>query len=225
MTYITEYGNTRLWILENLVPEHKLKQCLQIVFGRTNTLREVIDRAIEHDDEIRRNKCMRYLRPPKRFPSPEEMDNEETATWIGWIHQETQALLEDLNKEMRMQEDEDDPFTKGIIYATDSHHTNEISPKNLLEEKLASPLSCRKTNQPLPQQTKNRRGEIPPENIEIRDARGKPPAHNMRTTNTRHQITYDNVQWEGNDTSYLQLPNTRQQTGLEHFSMNDTSDI
>ena len=153
------------------------------------------------------------------------MDNEETAMWIGWIHKEMQALLEDLNEEMRMQEDEDDPFTKGIIYATDSHHTNEISPKNLLEEKLASPLSCRKTNQPLPQQTKNRRGEIPPENRGIRDARGKPPAHNMRTTNTRRQITYDNVQWEGNDTSYLQLPNTRQQTGLEHLSMNDTSDI
>ena len=51
ITYITEYGNTRLWTLENLVREHKLKQHLQIVFGRTDTLREVIDKAIECDDD------------------------------------------------------------------------------------------------------------------------------------------------------------------------------
>ena len=31
VTYITEYGNTRLWTRENLVPEHKLRQCLQTV--------------------------------------------------------------------------------------------------------------------------------------------------------------------------------------------------
>ena len=49
--------------------------------------------------------------------------------------------------------------------------------------------------------------------------------HNTRNTNTRRQITYDNVPWEGNDTSYLHLPNSRQQVGLEQFSMNDTTDI
>ena len=58
VTYITEYGNTRRWTLENLVPEHKLKQCLQIVFGRTDALREGIDKAIECDDKLRRRKCM-----------------------------------------------------------------------------------------------------------------------------------------------------------------------
>ena len=52
VTYITEYGNTRLWTLENLVPEHKIKQRLQIVFGRTDVLREVIDKAIECDDKL-----------------------------------------------------------------------------------------------------------------------------------------------------------------------------
>ena len=86
VTYITEYGNTRLWTLENLVPDHKLRQHLQIIFGKTNALREVIDKAIECDDELRRKKCMRYLKPPKRFPAPEEMDREETAGWISWIH-------------------------------------------------------------------------------------------------------------------------------------------
>ena len=91
VTYITEYGNTQLWTLEDLVPEHTLKQHLQVIFGRTNILEEVIDKAIECHDELRRKKCMQYLRPPKRFPAQEEMDNEETATWIGWIHQETHA--------------------------------------------------------------------------------------------------------------------------------------
>ena len=67
---------------------------------------------------------MQCLRPPKRFPAPEEMDNEETATWISWIHQETHALLEDLNEEVRLQNDMDDPFTKNIVYATGSHHTS-----------------------------------------------------------------------------------------------------
>ena len=52
VTYITEYGNTRLWTLEDLVPEHKLKQHLQIIFGRTDALREVIDKAIECDNEL-----------------------------------------------------------------------------------------------------------------------------------------------------------------------------
>ena len=69
VTYITEYGNTRLWTMENLVLEHKLRQHLQIVFSRTNALREVIDKAIECDDELRRKKCMRYLKPPKKIPS------------------------------------------------------------------------------------------------------------------------------------------------------------
>ena len=127
---------------------------MQIIFGRTDALREVIDKAIECDDELRRKKCMQYLRPPKRFPASEEMDNEETAMWIGWIHQETHALLEDLNEEVRLQNDIDDPFTRNIMYAMDSHHTSEISPNEhpqQLEEKLASPLSSGKANIPLPQ--------------------------------------------------------------------------
>ena len=142
ITYITECGNTWLWTMENLVPDHKLKQSLQIVSGKTNALREVIDKAIECDDELRRKKCMQYLKPPKRFPAPEEMDNEETATWISWIHQETRALLEDLNEAMRLQNDGDDLFTKNIIFATDTCHTSEILLNEYpqqIEDKLASP--------------------------------------------------------------------------------------
>ena len=156
------------------------------------------------------------------------MDNKETAAWISWIHQETCALLEDLNEEMRLQNDGDDPFTKKIIYATDTCHTSEISPNEYpqqIEDKLASPLSNNKASAPLPQRLISRQGEILPISKEIRDVRGKPPVHSTRNSNIRCQINYDNVPWEGNNTSYLQLPNTRQQIGLEQFSMNETTDI
>ena len=76
-----------------------------------DTVREAVDKAIEHDDVIRRKKCMHYLKPPKRFPVTEDMENEETAAWTNWIHQETQALLDDLNEEIKLQNEADDPFT------------------------------------------------------------------------------------------------------------------
>ena len=57
VTYITEYGNTALWSLENLVPLHKLTQCLQIVFGRVDAVRKAVDEVIEND-EIRRSACV-----------------------------------------------------------------------------------------------------------------------------------------------------------------------
>ena len=117
VTYITEYGNIKLWNLENLVTAHKLTQCLQVVFGRRNAVRERIDKAIEQDDEIRRKKCMHYSKLPKRFPVPQDMENEEISTWIHWIHLETQALIEDLYEEIRLQNEDDDPFTQNIVYA------------------------------------------------------------------------------------------------------------
>ena len=131
VTYITEYGNTMLWSLENLVPTHKLTQCLQIMFSRTDAVRKAVDKAVEKDDEIRRKKCMCYLKPPKSFPVPEDMGNEETATWINWIHLETQALLEDLNEEIRLQNEADDPFIKDIVYApTNSVQKTREDPTN-----------------------------------------------------------------------------------------------
>ena len=117
VTYITEYGNTTLWNLEKRAPIHKLTQWLQIVFGRINTVRKAVNEAIENDDKIRRKKCMHYLKPPKRFPVLEDMESEETATWINWIHMETQAMLDDLNEEIRLQNEADDPFSQHIVYA------------------------------------------------------------------------------------------------------------
>ena len=144
--YITEYGNTAFWSLENLVPSHKLTQSLQVVFGRVDAVRKAVDEAIENDDEIRRKKCMRYLKPPKRFPRPEDMESEETATWINWIHMETQALLEDPNEEIKLQNTADDPFTKHIIYAP--------------TQSTQTPMEFQDSQQPVRKQKAN--SEIPP---------------------------------------------------------------
>ena len=243
VTYITEYGNTTLWSLENLVPVHQLMQCLQIVFDKANAVRKAVDKAIENDDEIRRNKCMCYLKPPKRFPVPEDMESEETATWINWVHLETQALLEDLNEEIRLQNKVDNPFTNHIVYAptnsiqeaTEVHGsqepirkqkaTGEIPPdrhEQQPEEKLASPLPMENTGKPLPQHTNNKYSEIPPTD---RDVRSKPPAYTATANTTRRQINYDNMNWDRNNTSNMPLPTGRQQMALEQFSINDTTDI
>ena len=89
---------------------------------------------------------MCYLKPPKRFPVPEDMESEEMATWINWIHMETQALLEDLNKEIKLQSIADDPFTKHIVYAPTQSNTevpwNFMITKNLSENKKHSARSC-----------------------------------------------------------------------------------
>lgn len=222
-------------------------QCLQIVFGRTDAVREKIDKAIKQDDEIRRKKCMRYLKPPRRFPIPDDMENEETATWINWIHLETEALIEDLKEEIRLQNEADDPFMQNIVYALinpaqepreifnnqesteKKQQSGEIPPhEQHKEDKLASPLPEEKISNQLLQRTSYRHkrrqenSEILPSN---KDIRSKPPVHSMRTQGTRQHINYDGMNWEGNNTSYLQLPSGRQNTVMEQASPNDTVDI
>ena len=46
----------------------------------------------------------------------------------------------------------------------------------------------------------------------------------MRVQGTRRQINYDNVNWEGNNTSFLQLPSRRQSTAMKQVPKNDTTD-
>ena len=144
VTYITEYGNTTIWSLENLVPLHKLMQHLQIVFARVDAVRKAVDEAIENDDEIRRKKCMRCLKPPKRFPVPEDMESEETATWINWIYMETQALLEDLNEEIKLQNTADDSQNISFMHLHSQHRIpwNFMITKNLSENKKHTARSC-----------------------------------------------------------------------------------
>ena len=206
-------------------------------------MRKAVDEVIEHDDEIRRKKCMPYLRPPKRFPIPEDMQGEETATWINRIHMETHTMLEDLNEEIKLQDAADDPFTQHIVYAPvhsvqkpiEHQHiqeplgrdriNSEISPtedEKHLEEILASPLPTEVASKPLPQCASNRCGEIPPV---MREIRNKPPTHTTRKNNTQRQINYDSINWDVNNTSYMLLPSEKQQMAPDAMYMNDTTDI
>ena len=130
-----------------MVPLHQLTQHLQIVFGKADAVRKAVDKAIENDDEIRRKKCMCYLKPPKRFPVPEDMEGKEMATWINWVHLETQALLEDLNEEIRLQNKADDPLTKHIVY----------TPTNSIQEAM----EVHGSQEPIRKQKAN--SEIPPD--------------------------------------------------------------
>ena len=59
----------------------------------------------------------------------------------------------------------------------------------------------------------------------IREVRSKPLTYTAKNNNTRRQINYDSMNWDGNNTSYIPLPSGKQQTVPDHFSINDTTDI
>ena len=239
VTYITEYSNTRLWQLEDKVSPESLTQRLQIVFGRTNAVREAVDRAIEADDRNRRKTNSRYLQAPTRFPTPDTMHIHEPVDWIAWMHEETQHLIDAINEEIRLLREEDDLFKEGTasncISTGSNKETSEIPPMFHTQElpqpdKLVTPLIREKANNPLPQrlksQGKSRNGQFPLFNSDD-NIQGKPPPH--KTKQARRQIEYNtehvhnnfNLGW-GEDTTYMQLPTDKSRTPLEQFTINGT---
>ena len=219
-----EYSNTRLWELEDKVSPEHLQQCLQIVFGRTNAVREAIDEALEKDNSFRRKTNMRYLETPNRFPTPDTMHNHEPVDWIAWMQQETQHLIEGINEEIKLLNEEDYLFSSKASDTqtfTQTHQkTGEIPPV----DKLATPLIPVKVNNPLLQRMKsqNKQGtnEIPPGNVQ-HFTQEKPPVPNTKPA--KQQIHYDNIGhtqnqynpvWEDN-TSYMQLPVDKGHTQME----------
>ena len=225
-TYVTEYNNTRLWKLEDKVPPENLTQRLQIVFGRVNAVREAIDGALEKDNKIRRRANLRYLETPNRFPTPDTIQAHEPIRWIAWMQEETQRLIEGINEEIRLLNEEDDPFA-----ITTGQQKQRETGKIPLVEKLATPLLPEKVNNPLPQRMKptikEGTGEIPPVNAQY-SMQGKPPTHNTKPA--RRQIDYDsmtqpqeqqNPGWESNS-PYRQLQVDKSHTHMEQFSLNGT---
>ena len=224
-TYITEYNNTRLWKLEDITPPENLNQRLQIVFGRVDAARKAIDDALEKDNEVRRRTNLRYLEAPTRFPTPDTMQAHEPTRWIAWIQEETQRLIEGINEEIRLLNDEDDPFSTARQQI--QRETGEIPPV----ERLATPLVPEKVDNPLPQRTKppseKGTGEIPPISTQ-NPIQGKPPTHNTKPA--KRQINYDNMtqpqeqqnhSW-GHDSPYLHPPREKNRTQMEQFSLNGT---
>ena len=107
-------------------------------------MKEAVDKAIEYNDKIRRKKCMCCLKPPKRFPVPEDMGDKETATWTT-----KDIVYAPLNSIQEMGEVLNRGETTG-----NSNFISEISPDRHMqqhEEKLASPLPVERASNPLPQ--------------------------------------------------------------------------
>ena len=227
-TYITEYNNTRLWKLENVILPKGLDQRLQIVFGRVEATRKAIDEALEKDNEIRRRTNLRYLEVPTRFPTPGTMQAHEPNHWITWIQEETQRLIEGINEEIRLLSDKDDPFPMDNWQT--QRKTSEIPPVGA----LATPLMPEKVNNPLPQRTKppseKRTDEIPPVYTQ-NSAQSKPPAHNNKPT--KRQIEYDSmnqprqqqsVDWNQNS-PYLPPQGNKNRLQLEQSYVYDTPEV
>ena len=53
---------------------------------------------------------MRFLLLPARFPSPESMGQGDITVWTNWIHEETEAVMNQLEEELEAQGDPEDPF-------------------------------------------------------------------------------------------------------------------
>ena len=47
---------------------------------------------------------------PRRFPSPEARRQSDLNAWIAWIHEETDAIMVQLDEERSKENDPDDPF-------------------------------------------------------------------------------------------------------------------
>ena len=123
VTYVTEYSNTKQWELENKVSPDSLRQRLQIVFGRTNAVREAIDQAIEGDNSVRRKINMRYLEAPRRFPTPDTMHNYKPVHWMSWVQEEAQKIIKGLDEEISL-------LNKKTTHSQEKQVTHRQGPKS-----------------------------------------------------------------------------------------------
>ena len=73
-------------------------------------MRDHIDRALQQDDAHRRERDMRFLILPTRFPRPESMGQGDIAVWTNWIHEEMDEIMKQLEEERDSRSDPDDPF-------------------------------------------------------------------------------------------------------------------
>ena len=84
---------------------------LRAVFSRVDQVRHHIDVALQQDDAHRRERNMRFLVLPTRFPRPESMSQGDTTVWTNWIREETDEIMKQLEEERHSRSDPDDPFS------------------------------------------------------------------------------------------------------------------
>ena len=108
LIYILEYAETRKMMTENRYRNEDLLIWLRAVFGRVDSIRNHIDRALQQDDVHRRRREMRFLLLPTRFPRPESMGQGDITVWINWIREETETIMNQLEEERDASSDPDD---------------------------------------------------------------------------------------------------------------------
>ena len=118
VTYIAEHSHTVTLKGENRYHPGMLDTRLNIIFGRTQAIKEKIDEALRMDDTYRRRRNMRALTAPTRFPDPTSMDRASDDEWLRWMRHEMYTLVEALDEEARARQDENDPFngTAGGVF-------------------------------------------------------------------------------------------------------------
>ena len=109
LIYISEYAETQKMLAENKYRQEDLLVRLRAIFGRVDRIRNHIDQALQHDD-VHRRRDMRFLLLPTRFPRPESMSQGDITVWTNWIREETNAVMDQLDKELEARGDPDDPF-------------------------------------------------------------------------------------------------------------------
>ena len=118
ITYIVEYSHTLTLKGENRYHSGMLDTRLNIIFGRTQAIKQKIDEALRLDDMYRRRRNMRTLLAPTRFPDPANMDRTSNDEWLRWMRHEMRELVDAIEEENRARQDEDDPFngTAGGVF-------------------------------------------------------------------------------------------------------------
>ena len=110
LIYVSEYAETQKMLSEDKYRQEDLLVRLRAIFGRVDRVRSQIDQALQHDDAHRRQRDMRFLLLPTRFPRPESMGQRDVTVWTNWICEETTTVMDQLDEELEARGDPDDPF-------------------------------------------------------------------------------------------------------------------
>ena len=130
LTYIWEYETAQKWESDPQYDVQQVRQRLQIIYGKANQVKQRIDTPLNNDDIHRRQRMMRTLGLPKRFPQPQNMKDSSVTTWITWVRDESNELIAAIDEEVTKRQDPDDPFdgtASGIFLPL--QHENEVPPQ------------------------------------------------------------------------------------------------
>ena len=149
-----EYNLTRNLISEGRFNPRILEERLDLVYERVDRLRQTIDVGLEEDDRHRRNRVMRGLGTPTRFPDPHYMSTSQPREWIRWINEEIDDLDREIQTEISSLADPNDPFngTAGGIFSALPRDTSETRE----EIKITTQNTNILPHEQLPQQTRSR---------------------------------------------------------------------